>query len=179
MRDWNVVAITREHRFSDAVHLLRNFGEVEKTGYFDVVVIRVAEIHLFLDQLHERLGEEPVVEQILGRVSPCTATFVYHSPDEFETKARRAVRELVPKLAGRRFHVRMHRRGFKGRLHAMEEEQFLDKVLLEMLDEQATPGTISFEDPQAIVAIETVDTRAGLAAWTDTDLARYRLLSLD
>jgi hypothetical protein len=56
---------------------------------------------------------------------------------------------------------------------------FLDKVLLEALAQAGTPGQITFDDPDAIVAVETVGNRAGLALWTREDLQRYPFLNLD
>jgi hypothetical protein len=35
----------------------------------------------------------------------------------------------VPELIGKRFHVRMHRRGFNGKLSSQQEAQFLDGFL--------------------------------------------------
>jgi len=37
-------------------------------------------------------------------------------------------------------------------------------------------GKVSFTDPDAVIAIDTVDDRAGMALWTREDLARHRLL---
>ena len=42
-----------------------------------------------------------------------------------------------------------------------------------------TPGKISFTDPDVVIAIDTIDNRAGLAMWTREELARYHLLRPD
>jgi hypothetical protein len=73
----------------------------------------------------------------------------------------------------------MHRRGFKGRLSSPDEERFLDEVLLVALDEAGVPGRISFEAPDAIIAIETVGKRAGMSFWRRADLENYPFLGLD
>jgi hypothetical protein len=75
--------------------------------------------------------------------------------------------------------VRLHRRGFKGRLSTQVEERFLDTFLLESLERAGAPGHIRFEEPDAIVAVKTVGQRAGLALWTRDDLKRYSFLGLD
>ena len=85
----------------------------------------------------------------------------------------------MPELAQKSFHVRMHRRGFKGRLSSPEEERFLDDLLLTALEEVGTPGRISFDDPDATIAIETVGQRAGLSFWRRSDLERYPFLRID
>jgi tRNA(Ser,Leu) C12 N-acetylase TAN1 len=47
------------------------------------------------------------------------------------------------------------------------------------LEMAGAEGEITFEDPDAILALETVGTRAGLSLWTREDLQRYPLLHLD
>ena len=177
--DWNVVVTVRDRHYQEAVALLRQFGELEKTRYYDVLVMKVPDIGQFLVRLQQRLAEHPEGAACLGRVSPCSETFAFQSPEEFEEKARRAARGFVDALAGKRFHVRMHRRGFKGTLHSMQEEQFLDHFLLTALEEAGAPGKITFDDPDAIVTVETVDTQAGMALWTREQLKQYPFLRPD
>jgi tRNA(Ser,Leu) C12 N-acetylase TAN1 len=110
---------------------------------------------------------------------PATQTFTFQTVEKFETKAREACQRWVPDLAGWRFHVPMHRRGFKGRLTSQHEESFLDDTLLEALAQTGRPGQITFEDPDAITALETVDDRAGLSLWKREDVQRYPFLRLD
>jgi hypothetical protein len=73
----------------------------------------------------------------------------------------------------------MCRRGFKGRLSSMDEEHFLDGHLLGLLERAGTPGRITFDDPDAIISVETVGPRSGLSLWTREELARYPFLGLD
>jgi tRNA(Ser,Leu) C12 N-acetylase TAN1 len=55
----------------------------------------------------------------------------------------------------------------------------LSDALLEATGEAGRPGHITFEDPDAIVAVETVGTQAGLSLWMREDLKRYPFLRLD
>jgi hypothetical protein len=57
----------------------------------------------------------------------------------------------------------MHRRGFKGRLSNLEEEKMIKEFLLELTKENGIPGHVTFEEPNIIIAIETVAHRAGLS----------------
>ena len=41
------------------------------------------------------------------------------------------------------------------------------------------PSRIAFADPDAVVAIDTVDDRAGIAVWVREDLEHHRLLRPD
>jgi tRNA(Ser,Leu) C12 N-acetylase TAN1 len=60
--------------------------------------------------------------------------------------------EWLPRLAGRSFHVRFHRRGSR---HALRSPDV------------------------AVIVIDTIDDRAGVSLWTREDLARHRLLRPD
>lgn len=132
-----------------------------------------------MEGLKEEGERDPSVAGALASVIPVLQTFSFQAPEEFEAKARGAVAAFIPALAGKRFHVRMHRRGFKGKLSSLDEERFLDGYLLEALDMARTPGSITFEDPDAVIAVETLGGRAGLSLWTREELRRFPLLHLD
>lgn len=72
----------------------------------------------------------------------------------------------------------MHRLGLKGQISSEVEEDFLDRTLLEELEKKSSPGQIDFEDPDVLIAVETVSHQAGLACWTREDLQRYPWLKL-
>jgi tRNA(Ser,Leu) C12 N-acetylase TAN1 len=81
-------------------------------------------------------------------------------------------------LAGKSFHVRLHRRGLKGTLSTPREERFLDETLLDALESLGAPSRITFTDPDAILQIETIDGRAGVSLWQREDLQRYPFLGV-
>jgi tRNA(Ser,Leu) C12 N-acetylase TAN1 len=99
--------------------------------------------------------------------------------DELKRKAEEIVLQWVPALGGRSFHVRLRRRGGRHEIHAHEIERYLDEALIDALAQTGSPGKISFTDPDAVIAIDTVDDCAGLALWTREDLMRHRLLRPD
>ena len=179
MKDWNVVASVQPEGFARALRILRGWGPVDKTNYYNVLVLRVEDVARFIGELRDLVVEKPRILDFLGRVVPCHATFDFHGADDFEEAARAAVVKWAPRLAGEAFHVRMHRRGLKGRMSSQEEEQLLDSVLLAALEAAGTPGRITFDDPGAILAVETVGPRAGLSFWTREDLAAYPFLRLN
>ena len=179
MFHWNVVVNLHEHGFRRAFKLLQGLGAVYTTEFLNVLVMEVSNIPRFLETLNTWVLEDPSLLKLLSRVVPVTTTFSFQSPAEFETKAKEAVLSWLPILAGKNFHVRMRRRGFKGRLSSHNEERFLDEVLLEELSKIGNPGHITFEDPDAIVVVETVGQQAGLSCWNREDLQRYPLLRLD
>lgn len=179
MDDWNVVVTAREHGYQRLRQWLAQFGPVARTEFRNVLTLKVADIPAFLEGLRAALEANPEIREQLGHAMAMTATFMFQTPEEFEARARETVRALVPELAGKRFHVRIHRRGFKGRLLSPEEERFLDHFLLERLEEAGHPGQITFADPDAILAVETIGQRAGVSLWRREDLERYPFLQLD
>jgi tRNA(Ser,Leu) C12 N-acetylase TAN1 len=179
MLEWNVVVSVHEDGYKSAVRVLQPFGRVEPTGYYNVLVMKVDDISTFIDRFAALVAETPGVLNDISRVAPCEACFDYESAQEFESKARDVALSWVPELAQSAFHVRMHRRGFKGRLSSQDEERFLDSVLLAALEEVGTPGHITFEDPDAIISVETVGQRAAMSFWRRDDLERYPFLRLD
>jgi tRNA(Ser,Leu) C12 N-acetylase TAN1 len=179
MFDWNIVVSVHERGYSRAWQVLEKFGPISRTDFFNVLVMKVDDIRSILDELRTWMLEDPERLSFLSRLVPVAHTFAFQSPQEFEVRAKEVVLTWVPRLAGKGFHVRMHRRGFKGRLTSPDEERFLDDVLLDALEKAKTPGRITFENPDVILVVETVGPRAGLSLWTNEDLQKYPFLRLD
>jgi tRNA(Ser,Leu) C12 N-acetylase TAN1 len=179
MQDWNVVISVRDGGYSAARDLLRDFAEVGRTHYFNVLVAKAADPRALLETLCELSATIPDIPNYLARVVPLVVTFDFESAERFETQAREAVLQWANQLAGKSFHVRVHRRGFKKELPSPKEELMLAEVVLEATQRAGSPATISFDDPDAIVAVETIDNRAGMSMWSRDDLSRYPLLGLD
>ncbi len=179
MQDWNVVVTVREGAFVRVCRLLGAMGKVARTEFFNVLVMKSDDIPRLLEWLRGRMTDDPETAGGIARLVPLTHQFSFQSPEMFETKAMEAVSMWFPSLAGKSFHVRMRRRGFKGRLSSMDEERFLDEYLLGALEKAGTPGYLAFDDPDFIVAVESVGTRAGLSLWSRDDLCNFPFLGLD
>jgi tRNA(Ser,Leu) C12 N-acetylase TAN1 len=179
MGEWNVIATAHEDGFRRSRELLQRFGPVAGTRYFNVLVLLAEDIPLMLETLRLQAAAQPEVLRALSRVVPVTRRFDFQTPEGFADGARRIALGLAPQLAGKAFHVRMHRRGFKGRLSSPEAERMLDEVILGQLEKVGTPGRISFDRPDAIVAVETLGTEGGLSLWTRAELDAYSFLGLD
>jgi tRNA(Ser,Leu) C12 N-acetylase TAN1 len=141
--------------------------------------MKVDNIRNFLETLREWVKEDTHILSLISRVMPVTQTFNFQSAEEFEEKATEAASKWISMLADRSFHVRMYRRGFKGKIASNEEECFLDDFLLDALKKEVMKGDISFQNPDAIVVVETVGSQAGMSIWTREDLDRYPFLRLD
>jgi tRNA(Ser,Leu) C12 N-acetylase TAN1 len=179
MTGWNVVATLREGDFARGMRFLGRFGPVAETGFYNVVILSADDPRFFLDQFEEARREDPEGAATVTRAVPVPITFTFQSAEEFEEKARLAAASFVRALAGKSFHVRMRRRGFRGKISGMAEEQFLDVFLKKKLEEAGTPGRIDFEAPDAIVVVETVGTQGGMAVWTREEMKRYPLLHVE
>jgi tRNA(Ser,Leu) C12 N-acetylase TAN1 len=129
-----------------------------------------------LGTLEQRAMTEPVVYDSISRVAPAMQCFEFHSTEEFHQRAEGIASDWLPRLAGRSFHVRIRRRGFKQALTCQAEERSLAEALLAGLQAAGTPRSICYDDPDAVLAIDTVDDRAGMALWTRDDLVRHPLL---
>lgn len=179
MLEWNVVVTAHERRYRQARRFLQPLGEVGDSDFYNVLLMRVGQPLDFLEQVMRELVAEPAAAHSLARVLPVTSSFVYQSPQEFEQRAAELALAWLEPLGNSRFHVRMHRRGFKGRISSQHEERLLDQLLLDALEKQGCSGQIDFDDPDWIVALDTVGQRAGLSLWSREQLRRYPLLKLD
>jgi tRNA(Ser,Leu) C12 N-acetylase TAN1 len=179
MKDWNVVVNLKEKGFRTAMDILGRMGRVGKTEYYNVLVMNVADIGAFLEELRQKAEARPYFLRFISRLVPVTEAFLFNTPDEFEDKAGKAVMKWIPLLAGKKFHVRMHRRGFKGELKSLEEERFLDTFILGELGRAGQSARVSFDDPDYIIALETVDDRAGLSIWARDELKKYPFIRPD
>jgi tRNA(Ser,Leu) C12 N-acetylase TAN1 len=173
MKDWNVVVSIKEKRFSQTVNILKEFGTISRTEFLNVLVMKVEDTARMCDTLKKRLEKDPSSLSFLSRLIPVTKSFAFQTPEEFETRVKETASEWVLQLEGKGFHVRMHRRGFKGRLSSLEEEKMLDEFLLALTEESGKPGHVTFEDPDVIITVETVAQRAGLSLWTREALKEY------
>ena len=179
MRDWNVVATVRDEAYAAARRVLGELGPVARTDYFNVLVMRVPEVREFAERLTAFWEADPDLDAILGRVTPLERLFEFQTAAEFEARAREAATPWVEGLAGARFHVRMHRRGFRGRLSSQQEERFLDRWIQQRLAGTAGEPGVDFADPDWIIDLETVGQRGGMSLWSRADLARFPFLHLD
>lgn len=170
--DWNVVVTLPEAAYREARQSLSRWGRVRRTHYYNVLAVKVADTAAFLREFEAAVANAPGLLNFLSHVVPAEVAFDFTDAGEFERRAREIAIGWTDRLAGRRFHVRLHRRGFKGLLSTPKEERFLDEALLDALERKGTPGRIDFEDPDAVIQIETIDGRAGMSLWSRDDLRR-------
>lgn len=174
--DWNVVVTLVEQSFREAVRLLGKWGTVKRTLYYNVLGMKVASPAAFLADFAAAVAASPGIRNFISHVFPAQQTFDFGTTEEFEARARAIALAWAPQLSGKSFHVRLHRRGFKGALSTPQEERFVAEVLLTALQDT---GRIEFTDPDAVIQIETIDGRAGMSLWTRDELRQYPFLGAD
>jgi len=179
MTKWNIVITIQEHFFEQAWHCLEPFGVLAKTDFYNVLVMQTEDTQQTLQQLQKKLNADEDLQSAISRIMPAAHGFTFQSPEEFETKAKAVAETLLPEVSNKTFHVRMHRRGFKGRLSTIEEEKFLDTYILQQLEQSGSPCKINFDNPDVIIAVETVAQQAGISIWSREDIERYPILKLD
>ena len=179
MKDWNVIVTIYQDGFKRALHALQEFGPVGRSPYYNVLVMKVDDPVALLGAVERQTEENPALYDAISRVAPATRSFDFRSAQEFAEAAKPIVLEWASRLLGRSFHVRLHRRGGRHALPTLDTERFLNDVVVEAAGEAGAPARISFTDPDAVMAIDTIDDRAGVSLWTREDLARHRLLRPD
>jgi tRNA(Ser,Leu) C12 N-acetylase TAN1 len=174
-----IVVISRPGEYRRVCQLFERFGTVEPTSYYNVLLLTVAGIDAFITAFLERSTIDKRLVETISRLAPLQKTFSFSNAEEFEHQAKTLALGFADRLEGRSFHVRMHRRGHHNELSAQTEERFLDGELLAESERRGAPGRISFDDPDALVDIETVGDIAGISLWTRDDLARMPFLHID
>ena len=179
MRDWNLVVTIFQDGFRRAMRALRILGPLERTLYHNVLTMKVDDPMEALEAIELKTQESTALYDAISRVSPASYSFNFQSAEKFLAKAKSLLVGWSPRLAGRSFHVRLRRRGPKYDLGSQQTEHLLNDIILDATSKLGDPGKLSFTDPDAVIAIDTVDERAGAALWTRDDLARHRLLRPD
>jgi len=174
--EWNVVVTVYQDGFRRALDALHKLGPVERSPYHNVLVMQVDNPKSLLEAVERQTEETPALYDAISRVAPASRCFAFQSAEEFREKAGAIVREWAARLAGRSFYCRLHRRGDRHQLRSPDVEKFLDDEILAATQEAGTPARISFAEPDAVVAVDTVDDRAGMALWSRDELARHPLL---
>lgn len=87
----------------------------------------------------------------------------------------RALRDRLP-------HAELGRLGrtnYRNVLSPREEESYVGERILEELESRDETATVSFREPDALVVVETVSTRGGIAILERDDLDRYPFLGVE
>ena len=176
--EWNLVVTTRPQHFVQACEVIGAFGPLRRTPFFNVLVGRLPDPTAFLEAMRGRYTSEPDLRRVFGRIVPSTSCFDFATAEEFAARAQAIALAWIDRLAGCAFHVRLHRRGAKHLLSGHSIEKLLDDALIDALRTRGQSATVSFDDPDYILTIETVGSRACHSLWGRDERARYPFLNL-
>lgn len=179
MGGWNVVVCVYQEGFRRVLRALRDLGAAERSPYYNVLVMKADDPLAALAEIEKRTEESPALYDSISRIAPAMRSFDFETADAFVSDATAILREWSPRLAGRTFHVRLHRRGAKDERGTQETEHLFNDVVIDETTKLGNPGKVTFTEPDVVIAIDTIDQGAGLGFWTRDDLARHRLLRPD
>lgn len=180
MDDWNVVISVYEDGFRPALRALRKLGPIARSPYHNVLVMRVENPTGVLETIERETEKDTALYDSISRVAPAMQTVDFHSEAEFSEKLKSISLEWSPRLIASSVHVRLHRRGRQRYdLRTPDFERRFNDVLLEATAAAGQPCKISFTQTDAVIVIDTIDDRAGVALWTRADLTHHRLLRPD
>ena len=158
MEDWNVIITVFQGGYRRALRVMRQLDPVERSPYHNVLVMKVDDSAALLSAVEIRTRESPALYDTISRVAPAQRTFDFRTCDELLTRAKSVNSEWSPRLAGCRCYARPHLVEC-GTTFPLRKWNAVSIGI-------GGPASIAFTDPDAIVAVDTIDNRAGLALWT-------------
>ena len=174
MEPWNVLLTVRPA--PGAVHELlsglRAHGTFRATSFKYVCVGVVDDMAAFLDLLLETQRSGAAWAAHIARVVPIASTFEF-TAESLLAELKIATAIMLPHVPEARFFVRVERRGMAGKVHSGELELALADHLADLAASRGCILKVSFEDPDFIVAVETLETQGGVALITRDLRQRY------
>ena len=177
MKDWNIIVTTPPGRERYLLPALNHFGTFSRSEFKGTLTGRVEDVSRFLEEIR-RAGEETATwVQDLLRVLPVERSFLF-SPQTFEEQFKEAVMPFVQRMASGTFHVRLERRGHKGKINSSEVEKDLGRYVVDVAAQQGKTLHVSFQDSDYIIVAETVGNLCGVALVTKELRARYPFVKI-
>ena len=177
MKDWNlVVTVTPGPRHvREVLDHLGRLGWFASTSFRDVCIGKVEDVPRILEDVRAaRTHAEPWADMI-ARVIPVERTFTF-TPDSLADKIKDAVAPFVDRMQSGTFYVRVERRGLAGRIATQEIERAVADHLFTLAQAHGTHLETDFEDPDYVLAAETLGDQCGVALITREQSSRYPFL---
>jgi hypothetical protein len=174
--EWNVIAEPREGCFEQAKWHMYYLGTTAEAGHGNLLIASVPDIDEMLEFLVDRSDCDMAMFQCFECIRPMHWEFDFETSEEFLDRASEMIGRLAPKLAGKRFCIRLNTRGRP----LPEDEGFVENALynslLDRLQDSRDPGQIGRGSCDVLIDVETVGNSAGIAMWTRSELERYPFL---
>jgi len=121
--------------------------------------------------------ENPGRMRSLSQVVPLERTFHFNLPD-FMDRLKETISPYAERIKDKKFYVRVKRRGHKGEISSQEVEKESAGFILETLEKAGKQAHVKFDDPDAIIVVETIADWAGLAFITRQMKEKYPLVKI-
>jgi tRNA(Ser,Leu) C12 N-acetylase TAN1 len=176
--DWNVVVTCRQGGQRVVRRALHPFVRLRRAGFRNVLVGHVDDVDALLAAVAELLERRRSLHSSLGKLLPVERTFAVDVPS-FHEQLAAAAPDLVERLLGHSFHVRIERRGHKGVINTHAAELALGEALYGALEARGGKPTVTFSDPDVVVAVEIIGDVAGLGLVTRALRQQYPFVRVD
>jgi len=177
MKDWNIIVTTPPRQERELLPALNRLGEFARSEFKSILIGRVEDVTRFLEDILHADEEHVEWRQHLLRVLPVERTFSF-TPPTFEERLREAVTPFVQRMASGTFHVRLERRGHKGKILSPEVERRLGDYMVDLATQQGKTLHVSFHDSDYVVVAETVGNTCGVALVTRELRTRYPFVKI-
>ena len=141
-----------------ALEALRPFGSFRTAGYPRVLLGRTDDPRRLYGVVDDSTG----LSACLSRLLPLERSLEFTGDDVTETLCHE-FEGLGERVAGKKFYVRAHLRGLKGRLTHPAVERALGAFLLDRAAATGLPANVAFDDADLVVCVEVAGSRAGYA----------------
>jgi tRNA(Ser,Leu) C12 N-acetylase TAN1 len=177
VREWNVLVTVLPGRDPAVLSELRHRGEFNRSGFKGVLTGRVEDVPEFLQSLYQAVEHGSLWVRDIARILPLERTFSF-TPETFVDLLKEAVSPFVQTMEGGTFFVRLERRGYKGKILSPDVERTVDAHILILAEKEGKSLRVSFEDPDYIIAVETVGPRCGVALISRELRTRYPFVKI-
>ena len=176
--DWNIVVTSRQGGQRAVRRALHPLVRLRRAGFRNVLIGRVDDVDTFLASVAELLEQRRSLASALGKILPVEHLFLIDVPRFHEQLAEEAA-PLVERLVGQSFHVRVERRGHKGVINTHAAELALGEALYGALEARGAKPTVTFSDPDVVVAVEVMGDVAGIELLTREMRQRFPFVYVD
>lgn len=176
--DWNVLVTACEGELRPVRRALTPLARLRASGFRNVLTGRVDDLTAFLNGVADLRERRILHEHQLGRVLPIERTFRV-APADFDAQLRTETAFLLPRIANRRFHVRVERRGHKGIIDTAASEQALGEHLYDQLKARGELAAVDFRDPDVVVVVELIGDVGGIGLITRELHQQFPFVKID
>lgn len=162
---WNVILTTRNGRRRDVRMALRRLAPLSACGFRNLLIGQVDDFDAFLAAVGDLCEHQPFIRHWIGHIRPIERTFPIEI-ERFVEQLQEESQPLLDRLAGKTFHVRLDRRGHKGRIDTHAVERALGEHLYTSLTTRGLHPTVTFSDPDVVLTVDILRDVAGLALIT-------------